>query len=82
MATIAIIGALEKEVAQIREELSGAHEAQEAGLTVVIGELNGLAVVHDRWHGNRKRRGGNAASHQQICPAGRCVFGHCGWPKP
>ena len=45
MATIAIIGALEKEVAQIKEELSGAHEAQEAGLTVVSGELDGLTVV-------------------------------------
>ncbi len=45
MATIAIIGALEKEVAQIKEELSGAHEAQEAGLTVVNGGLSGLTVV-------------------------------------
>ncbi len=45
MATIAIIGALEKEVAQIKEELSGVHEAQEAGLTVVSGELDGLTVV-------------------------------------
>ena len=45
MATIAIIGALEKEVAQIKEELSGAHEAQEAGLTVVSGELDGLSIV-------------------------------------
>ena len=45
MATIAIIGALEKEVAQIKEELSGAHEAQEAGLIVVSGELGGLTVV-------------------------------------
>ena len=45
MATIAIIGALEKEVAQIKEELSGAREAQEAGLTVVSGELAGLTVV-------------------------------------
>ena len=45
MATIAIIGALEKEVAQIKEELSGAHESQEAGLTVVSGELDGLSVV-------------------------------------
>ena len=68
MATIAIIGALEKEVAQIKEELSGAHEAQEAGLTVVSGELDGLTVV--------------AASHQQIRPAGRCVFRYRGWPKP
>ena len=39
MATIAIIGALEKEVAQIKEELSGTHESQEAGLTVVNGGL-------------------------------------------
>ena len=45
MATIAIIGALEKEVAQIKEELSGAHEAQEAGLTVVSGELDGLPLA-------------------------------------
>ncbi len=79
MATIAIIGALEKEVAQIKEELSGAHEAQEAGLTVVSGELDGL---HDRWHGYRERRCRNAASHQQIRPAGRCVFRYRGWPKP
>ena len=35
MPTIAIIGALEKEVAQIKEELNGARVAQEAGLTVV-----------------------------------------------
>ena len=45
MATIAIIGALEKEVAQIKEELSGTHESQEAGLTVVNGGLSGLTVV-------------------------------------
>lgn len=45
MATIAIIGALEKEVAQIKEELNGAHVSQEAGLTVVSGELDGLTVV-------------------------------------
>ena len=45
MATIAIIGALEKEVAQIKEELSGAHESREAGLTVVNGGLSGLTVV-------------------------------------
>lgn len=45
MATIAIIGALEKEVAQIKEELSGVHESQEAGLTVVNGGLSGLTVV-------------------------------------
>lgn len=43
--TIAIIGALEKEVAQIKEELNGAHMSQEAGLTVVSGELDGLTVV-------------------------------------
>ena len=45
MATIAIIGALEKEVTQIKEELNGAHVSQEAGLTVVSGELDGLTVV-------------------------------------
>ena len=45
MPTIAIIGALEKEVAQIKEELNGARVAQEAGLTVVNGELDGLSVV-------------------------------------
>lgn len=45
MATIAIIGALEKEVAQIKEELDGAQVAREAGLTVVSGELDGLTVV-------------------------------------
>ena len=41
MATIAIIGALEKEIMQIKEELSDVCEAQEAGLTVVSGELDG-----------------------------------------
>lgn len=45
MPTIAIIGALEKEVAQIKEELNGVHVSQEAGLSVVSGELNGLSVV-------------------------------------
>mgnify|MGYP000756552372 FL=1 len=45
MATIAIIGALEKEVAQIKEELNSAHVSHEAGLTVVSGELDGLTVV-------------------------------------
>lgn len=45
MPTIAIIGALEKEVAQIKEELNGARVSQEAGLTVVSGELDGLTVV-------------------------------------
>ena len=45
MPTIAIIGALEKEVAQIKAELNGAHVSQEAGLTVVSGGLDGLTVV-------------------------------------
>ena len=45
MATIAIIGALEKEVMQIKEELSDVCVAQEAGLTVVGGELDGLTIV-------------------------------------
>ena len=78
MATIAIIGALEKEVAQIKEELSGAHESQEAGLTVVNGGLSGLTVVATTAGMGTV----NAASHQQIRPAGRCVLGYCGRPKP
>lgn len=45
MATIAIIGALEKEIMQIKKELSDVCEAQEAGLTVVSGELDGLSIV-------------------------------------
>ena len=45
MATIAIIGALEKEVMQIKEELGDVCVAQEAGLTVVSGELDGLTIV-------------------------------------
>ena len=45
MATIAFIGALEKEIMQIKEELSDVCEAQEAGLTVVSGELDGLTIV-------------------------------------
>ena len=67
MASIAIIGALEKEVAQIKEELSGAHESQEAGLTVVNGGLSGLTVVattkllpgdlpHEHRHGASRHR--------------------------
>lgn len=45
MATIAIIGALEKEIMQIKEELSDECVAQEAGLTVVSGKLDGVTVV-------------------------------------
>ena len=45
MATIAIIGALEKEIMQIKEELSDVCEAREAGLNVVSGGLDGLTVV-------------------------------------
>ena len=45
MATIAIIGALEKEIMQIKEELSNVCMVQEAGLTVVAGGLDGLTVV-------------------------------------
>ena len=45
MATIAIIGALEKEVMQIKEELSDVCVTQEAGLTVVSGGLDGLTIV-------------------------------------
>ena len=45
MATIAIIGALEKEIMQIKEELSNVCMVQEAGLTVVSGELDGLSIV-------------------------------------
>lgn len=45
MATIAIIGALEKEIMQIKEELSDVCEAQEAGLNVVTGGLDGLSIV-------------------------------------
>ena len=45
MATIAIIGALEKEVMQIKEELSDVRVAKEAGLNVVSGELDGISMV-------------------------------------
>ena len=45
MATIAIIGALEKEIMQIKEELSNVCMVQEAGLNVVAGGLDGLTVV-------------------------------------
>ena len=45
MATIAIIGALEKEIMQIKEELSNVCMVQEAGLNVVSGELDGLSIV-------------------------------------
>ena len=45
MASIAIIGALEKEIMQIKEELSDVCVAQEAGLNVVSGELDGLKIV-------------------------------------
>lgn len=45
MTTIAIIGALEKEILQIKEELSDECVAQEAGLTVVSGKLDGVTVV-------------------------------------
>ncbi len=45
MPTIAIIGALEKEVAQIKEELNGASEVQDSILTVVICDLECLSVV-------------------------------------
>lgn len=45
MATIAIIGALEKEIMQIKEELSNVCMVQEAGLNVVTGGLDGLTVV-------------------------------------
>ena len=45
MATIAIIGALEKEIMQIKEELSNACMVQEAGLNVVTGGLDGLSIV-------------------------------------
>ena len=37
MATIAIIGALEKEIMQIKEELGNVCMVQEAGLNVVTG---------------------------------------------
>ncbi len=50
MATIAIIGALEKEIMQIKEELSDVCMVQEAGLNVVTGG-----------HGECRRR--NTASH-------------------
>jgi len=45
MATIAIIGALEKEIMQIKEELSDVCMVQEAGLNVVTGGLDGLSIV-------------------------------------
>lgn len=45
MTTIAIIGALEKEILQIKEELSDECVAQEAGLAVVSGKLDGVTVV-------------------------------------
>lgn len=45
MPTIAIIGALEKEIMQIKEELSNVCMVQEAGLNVVTGGLDGLSIV-------------------------------------
>ena len=56
MATIAIIGALEKEIMQIKEELSNVCMVQEAGLNVVTGGLDG-----GYGHGKRCRR--NTAPH-------------------
>ena len=44
-ATIAVIGALEKEVQLIREELEDAGTAEEAGLSVVRGRRGGAGVV-------------------------------------
>lgn len=44
-ATIAIIGALEKEVRQIYNELEDGHVAQEAGMTVMSGSYHGLDLV-------------------------------------
>lgn len=43
--TVAVIGALEKEVRQIFSELEGGTERREAGLAVVEGELEGVRVV-------------------------------------
>ena len=43
--TVAIIGALEKEVAQIYAELTDAEEREEAGLKVARGTYHGLDVV-------------------------------------
>lgn len=43
--TIAIIGALEKEVAQIYAELADAAECMEAGLRVARGKYHGLDIV-------------------------------------
>lgn len=83
MATIAIIGALEKEVAQIKEELSGTHESQEAGLTVVNGGLSGLTVVATT-AGMGTVNAAAATQHliSKYAPQAVCVFGHCGRPKP
>ena len=44
-ATVAIIGALEKEVAQIYDRLEGAHMAEEAGIKVACGKYAGLDLV-------------------------------------
>ncbi len=44
-ATIAIIGALEKEVRQIYHEIEHATVAEDAGLTVVGGEYAGFNLV-------------------------------------
>lgn len=48
MATIAIIGALEKEIMQIKEELSNVCMVQEAGLNVVAGGLDGRQLSPQR----------------------------------
>lgn len=45
MATVAIIGALEKEVTQIYDALEGAHMAEEAGIKVASGRFAGLDVA-------------------------------------
>lgn len=44
-ATVAIIGALEKEVAQIYDRLEDAHMAEEAGIKVACGKYAGLDLV-------------------------------------
>ena len=69
MATIAIIGALEKEIMQIKEELSDVCEAQEAGLTVVSGEFDGLTLVATTAGMGTVQHSTSLASmlHRQLC---------------
>ena len=77
MKTIAIIGALEKEVREVASAVDGAVTTQEAGLTVLAGTYHGARIVATTaGMGTVNAAAAATAPHQHLSSRGPHLLGH------